>query len=73
MAVFVLLAVGELFRCGGNLPWHLLFGVDGSHVTDTVAGGRLLMRDREIRVLDEAAIAREATAVARDVWARFAG
>ena len=28
----------------GNLPWHILFGVDGAHVTHTIAGGKVLMK-----------------------------
>ncbi len=55
----------------GNLPWHVIFGVDGSHVTHTICGGRLLMKDRELLTLDEEAIAARAREVARDVWKRF--
>nr|MBA3534259.1 amidohydrolase family protein [Ardenticatenales bacterium] len=57
---------------GGNLPWHILFGLDGSHVTDTIGGGRLLMQDRQILTLDEAAITQQAMILAQDVWKRFA-
>lgn len=57
----------------GNLPWHILFGLDGTHVTDTIGGGKLLMQDRQLLALDEAAIAREATALATKLWERFAG
>ncbi len=55
-----------------NLPWHIIFGLDGSHVTDTIASGKILMQDRQILALDEAEIARHATELAREVWARFA-
>ncbi len=55
-----------------NLPWHILFGVDGSHVTTTVCAGRVLMRDRQLLTLDEEAIAANAREVARKVWRRFA-
>jgi putative selenium metabolism protein SsnA len=54
----------------GNHPWHLVFGMDGSHVTHTICGGRLLMRDRELLTLDEAAIAAEARAAAPAIWRR---
>ncbi len=57
----------------GNLPWHILFGLDGGHVTDTIAGGRVLMRDRELLAVDEAAISAHAMGLARAVWERFAG
>lgn len=55
-----------------NLPWHILFGVDGSHVTTTICAGRVLMKDRQLLTLDEEAIAANACEVARKVWRRFA-
>lgn len=55
----------------GNLPWHLLFGFESSMVTSTICDGKLLMRDREILVLDEAEIAAEALALAPKVWERY--
>ncbi len=53
-----------------NYPWHLVFGMDGSHVTHTIAGGQLLMKDRQVLTLDEVAIAEKATQLATDVWHR---
>ncbi|MFQ5855902.1 MAG: putative aminohydrolase SsnA [Anaerolineae bacterium] len=55
----------------GNLPWHIVFGVDGSHVTHTICGGRLLMKDRALLTLDEEAITAQAREVAGGVWKRF--
>ena len=55
----------------GNLPWHLLFGFESSMVTTTICDGRILMRDREILVLDEAEIAAEALALAPKVWEEY--
>ena len=55
----------------GNLPWHLLFGFEASMVTATICAGQVLMRDREILVLDEAAIAAEALALAPKVWENY--
>jgi cytosine/adenosine deaminase-related metal-dependent hydrolase len=54
----------------GNYPWHLIFGLDGSHVTHTICGGQLLMRDRGLLTLDEAAIAAHARALAPAIWRR---
>jgi cytosine/adenosine deaminase-related metal-dependent hydrolase len=54
----------------GNFPWHIIFGMDGSHVTHTIAGGKLLMKDRQLLILDEEAIAAKATEMAKDVWRR---
>ncbi len=56
-----------------NFPWHLIFGIDGAHVTHTICGGKLLMQDRELLTLDEAAIAARARELARGVWKRVQG
>jgi cytosine/adenosine deaminase-related metal-dependent hydrolase len=53
-----------------NYPWQLVFGMDGSHVTHTIAGGQMLMRDRQLVDLDEEAIAAKATRLASQVWRR---
>lgn len=53
-----------------NYPWQLIFGMDGSHVTHTIAGGQLLMKDREVLTLDEIAIAAKATELSSKVWKR---
>jgi putative selenium metabolism protein SsnA len=54
----------------GNLPWHVLFGVDGAHVTHTIASGKILMKDRQLTTLDEAAIMAKARELAVGVWKR---
>jgi cytosine/adenosine deaminase-related metal-dependent hydrolase len=51
-----------------NYPWHIIFGMDGSHVTHTIAGGQLLMKDRQLLTLDEIEIAAKATELAKSVW-----
>jgi putative selenium metabolism protein SsnA len=56
----------------GNLPWHILFGFEASMITSTIAAGRVLMRDRQLLTLDEAAIAAEALALAPRVWEQYA-
>ncbi len=56
----------------GNFPWHVIFGVDGSHVTHTICGGKLLMKNRELLTLDEEAIAARARELSKAVWARVA-
>ncbi len=55
----------------GNLPWQIIFGVDGTHVTTTIAGGKVLMRDRVLPALDEQRIAAQAREIAPKVWRRF--
>ncbi len=54
-----------------NVPWHIVFGVRGSHVTHTMVGGRLLMAERRLLTLDEEAIAARARERAPEVWRRF--
>ncbi len=54
----------------GNFPWHLIFGIDGTHVTHTMCAGRLLMADRVLLTLDEEAIASRARERAAQVWKR---
>jgi cytosine/adenosine deaminase-related metal-dependent hydrolase len=54
----------------GNYPWQLVFGMDGSHVTHTIAGGQMLMKNRQLLTLDEAVIAEKATRLATNVWRR---
>ncbi len=39
----------------GNINGHMLFGMNGRSVTTTIANGKVLMKDREIQVLDEEA------------------
>ncbi len=54
-----------------NLPWHVLFGFEASMVTATIVAGRVLMWDRQLKTLDEAAIAAEALSRVPEVWARY--
>jgi cytosine/adenosine deaminase-related metal-dependent hydrolase len=55
----------------GNLPWHILFGVEASAVTATVCAGRVLMRDRTLLTLDEKAITARSRQLAAQVWERI--
>jgi putative selenium metabolism protein SsnA len=56
---------------GGNAPWHMLFGVESSMVTTTIANGKVLMRDRRLLTVDEDAIVASALALAPGVWERY--
>ncbi len=55
----------------GNLPWHILFGFEASMVTTTICSGRVLMRDRRLLTLDEAAITARSREIVPEVWARY--
>ena len=54
----------------GNYPWQIVFGMDGSHVTHTICGGQMLMKDRQLLTLDEAAVTSHAMQLAPDIWRR---
>lgn len=54
----------------GNLPWHVIFGVDGAHVDTTVVAGRVLMRSRQLLTLDEERICAQARHLAERLWLR---
>ena len=56
----------------GNLPWHILFGVDGEHVRTTIVNGRVLMRDRTLLTLNEEDIHAQARILADRLWKRAA-
>lgn len=55
----------------GNLPWHIIFGLQERMVTTTIVGGRILMKDRKILVLDEGAVIAKARDLAPSVWKRY--
>jgi putative selenium metabolism protein SsnA len=55
-----------------NLPWHILFGFENSMVTTTICAGKVLMKDRRLPFLDEAAITARSRELAKKVWERFA-
>jgi cytosine/adenosine deaminase-related metal-dependent hydrolase len=54
-----------------NINSHLLFGVSGRSVRTTIIGGRIVMQDRELRGIDEAAILAQAREAAARLWQRF--
>ena len=56
----------------GNLPWQILFGFHESMVTTTIAAGKVLMLDRKLLTMDEAAITARARQLAPAVWSRYA-
>lgn len=55
----------------GNLPWHIVFGFHESMVTATIAAGQVLMKDRQLLMLDEAEIAASARRQAQAAWKRY--
>ncbi len=54
-----------------NLPWHVIFGIDGTGVDTTIVGGQVLMRNRRLLTLDEAEIMARARELAGKLWQRI--
>jgi cytosine/adenosine deaminase-related metal-dependent hydrolase len=54
-----------------NFPWHLVFGIDGTHVHSTMVAGRWLMRNRALLTLDEERITTESRRLAAALWRRM--
>lgn len=55
----------------GNLPWHILFGLNESMITMTMVDGEILMKNREITCLDEKKVIADARQLAPEVWQRY--
>jgi putative selenium metabolism protein SsnA len=55
----------------GNLPWHIIFGFEASMVTATICAGKVLMQDRQLLTLDEAAITARSRELVPAVWNRY--
>jgi len=51
-----------------NINAHLLFGANGSKVTDTIIAGKILMRNRELTDIDEAAIMHKVRESTSQLW-----
>ncbi|MCA9987812.1 MAG: putative aminohydrolase SsnA, partial [Anaerolineales bacterium] len=56
---------------GGNFWGHFLFGLVDADVDTTIINGKIVMQNKVIPGLDEAAIAREAQKVGEGVWQRY--
>jgi hypothetical protein len=54
-----------------NLPWHVIFGMDGTGVDTTIVGGQVLMRRRRLLALDEERIMGKARELANKLWQRI--
>ena len=54
-----------------NLYGHLIFGMSSQFVTDVMANGRWIVRNRRVVGVDEEKVRAEAQRVAAKVWRRF--
>ena len=55
----------------GNLPWHIIFGWESSLVTATLCAGQVLMKDRQLLTVDEAAITARSRELSARLWKRI--
>ena len=53
-----------------TLNGHLLFGLNGSCVTTTIANGKVLMKDRQILIADEERLMAKSRQLAQALWNR---
>lgn len=56
-----------------NINGHILFGMTGRHVVTTVCNGKVLMKDRELLVADEAKAMADCRQEARKLWRSING
>lgn len=53
----------------GNLPWHIMFGFNGSLVDTTIVAGKMLMKGRRILTMeDEHKIKKRSLELAPKLW-----
>jgi len=55
----------------GNLPWHILFGMQHSMITMTMIAGKVLMQNGKLLHIDEEKIFTEAYDNGKDVWEAY--
>lgn len=55
----------------GNQIGHILFGLTGRLVDTTIVAGKVLMRDRQVEVVDAQALFAKAREVAQALWQRI--
>jgi cytosine/adenosine deaminase-related metal-dependent hydrolase len=55
----------------GNLAAHLVFGLDAAHIESVIAGGRLIVKNRQLITQDESAILERAREAGRRLWKRL--
>jgi cytosine/adenosine deaminase-related metal-dependent hydrolase len=56
-----------------NYNSHILFGINGGAVTDTIINGAVRMRNREVQGVDEEKIWADAQEQAQSLWTRING
>ncbi|PKO18406.1 MAG: hydrolase [Chloroflexi bacterium HGW-Chloroflexi-10] len=55
----------------GNIPWHIVFGMQHSMITSTMVAGKLLYHNRAFVTIDEKKIMADAMQLAENVWKHY--
>ncbi|MGB9636249.1 MAG: putative aminohydrolase SsnA [Thermoplasmata archaeon] len=53
-----------------NFPWHFVFGMDATQVTDVLVNGRFLVKDRKLW-FDENPIIEKSIKISEQIWEKF--
>jgi putative selenium metabolism protein SsnA len=54
-----------------NFPGHLVFGLSQAVVDTTIVGGKILMQNKKLTLLDEAEILKRSRTLSKALWKRF--
>ena len=54
-----------------NIFGHIIFGMNGGMVKDSIINGKVVMRNRELLNIDEKEIYRKSREIAEKLWERF--
>ncbi len=54
-----------------NFPGHFIFGLNTSHVTDVIAKGKLLVKNRQVQTIDTESVFKESKKHAARLWKKM--
>lgn len=55
----------------GNIPWHIIFGMNESMISSTMVAGKFLMKNRALTTMDEKEIVARSLEKYPQVWEKF--
>ncbi|MFO3666720.1 putative aminohydrolase SsnA [Anaerococcus kampingiae] len=56
---------------GNNWMGHAIFGLNGGLVTDSIINGKIVMKDREIKTIDQKEIHEKSRQRAKEIWPKL--
>ncbi|NOU47948.1 MAG: amidohydrolase family protein [Bacteroidales bacterium] len=54
-----------------NFAGHFIFGMNATHITHVISQGKLIVQDKELKLVDEAVILHESRKIATKLWGRL--